>query len=250
MAKKPEIAVWFSCGAASAVALIETIRIYGKTHNVRALNNPVENEHPDNLRFLLDISRITSTKIELVSNPEFPSCDIKAVFDRRRYMSGVRGAPCTTALKKQARQLWEKQNDVESHVLGFTYDEVKRWERFVKTERYILPVLIDLKITKQDCFDILDGLGIDLPEMYKLGFPNANCIGCVKATSPTYWNHIRRHFPDIFDERAAQSRQIGCRLSRYKGERLYLDELPRDAIGAPLKSFDMPSCGIFCEEEA
>ena len=35
------IAVWFSCGAASAVAAKKTIEKYGSTHNIRLLNNPV-----------------------------------------------------------------------------------------------------------------------------------------------------------------------------------------------------------------
>lgn len=38
---KPVIAVWFSCGAASAVAAKLTIEKYGETHDIRVLNNPV-----------------------------------------------------------------------------------------------------------------------------------------------------------------------------------------------------------------
>ena len=47
---KQTIAVWFSCGAASAVAAKKTIEKYGKTHKVLIVNNPVVNEHHDNLR--------------------------------------------------------------------------------------------------------------------------------------------------------------------------------------------------------
>ena len=83
--------------------------------------------------------------------------------------------------------------------------------------------------------------------MYRLGYPNANCIGCVKATSPTYWNLVRRTFPDVFTDRAAQSRRLGARLARLDGQRIFLDELPPDAQGRPLKQ--MPECGLFCEEE-
>jgi len=39
--KKETIAVWFSCGAASAVAAKKTIEKYGQTHNVIIVNNPV-----------------------------------------------------------------------------------------------------------------------------------------------------------------------------------------------------------------
>lgn len=95
-------------------------------------------------------------------------------------------------------------------------------------------------------FAILSEAGIEIPEAYRLGFPNANCIGCVKATSPTYWNHVRNVRPNIFERRAAQSRKLGVRLVRYKGKRIFLDELPLDAKGRSMKTFKQPECGIFC----
>jgi len=132
-------------------------------------------------------------------------------------------------------------------VLGFTADEVKRHERFALTERdNVLPVLIDAGITKDDCYQILSDAGLRLPEMYYLGYPNANCIGCVKATSVTYWNHVRKVHPDVWDERNKLSRKLGCRLTRLKGKRVFLDEVPPEAIGRPMKSMDI-ECGIFCE---
>lgn len=112
----------------------------------------------------------------------------------------------------------------------------------------VLPILIDLSITKEDCFKLISEAKIPLPEMYHLGFPNANCIGCVKASSATYWDLVRKCFPEVFRQRAIQSRSIGkkgCRLVYYKGKRIFLDELPANAKGNKLKS--MPDCGIFCE---
>lgn len=52
---KETIAVWFSCGAASAIAAKKTIDKYSKTHNILIVNNPVKEEHEDNRRFLLDV---------------------------------------------------------------------------------------------------------------------------------------------------------------------------------------------------
>jgi len=84
-----------------------------------------------------------------------------------------------------------------------------------------------------------------LPEIYGRGFPNANCIGCVKATSPTYWNLVRREFPDVFDQRAEQSRRLGARLVRVRNERIFLDELDPNA-GRDCKMI-IPECGAMCE---
>lgn len=245
MADKETICVWFSCGAASAIAAKKTIEKYGKTHNILVVNNPVKEEHPDNLRFLKDVEKWIGLPIIHATNKNFKSNSCIDVWDKRKYMSGVKGAPCTTVLKKEARYQFESENKIHYHVLGFTFDEKRRHERFVRGEREnVLPVLIDAGITKSDCFQILTDNNIALPEIYKLGFPNANCIGCVKSTSPTYWNLVRDKFPIVFKERADQSRRLKVRLVRYKGKRIFLDELPKDAKGNKIKSFE---CGIFCD---
>jgi len=242
------IAVWFSCGAASAVAAMKTIELYGSTHNIRVINNPIVEEDPDNRRFLADVERWLNCEIEEATNPKYPSCSAVSVWDRRRFMSSPQGAPCTSELKKEARRLWEENNRAEHHVLGFTYEEKARHERFVLTERPLIPVLIDEKITKGECYQILSEAGLELPRVYRMGYPNGNCIGCVKATSPTYWNHVRKHHPVVFEERVRQSGAIGAKLVRYKGERIPLSELPIDAVGRPMKDMDF-ECGIFCEEK-
>jgi hypothetical protein len=195
-----------------------------------------------------DVENWLGVKIETATNPKYPSCSIVDVFDDRKYMSGVAGAPCTGELKKKARQEWERNNNFDHVVLGFTADEKARHDRFVLTERDILPVLIDLGITKDDCFRIISAAGIELPEIYKLGFPNANCIGCVKSGSPTYWNLVRTKFPEVFHQRAEQSRKIGAKLVVVKGTRKFLDELSPNDKGRSLKTMPSIECGIFCEE--
>ena len=152
-------------------------------------------------------------------------------------------------IKKEARQHWEKENPHDFIVLGFTADEKHRHDRFVKTERdNVIPILIDQGITKQMCYKIISQAGLMLPQIYLQGYPNANCIGCVKATSPTYWNHVRKIHPEVFEERATQSREIGAKLVTVKSERIFLDELDPLAKGRPMKGLDF-ECGIFCEEQ-
>lgn len=242
------IAVWFSCGAASAVAAKKTLDLYRDTHTVRIINNPVIEEDEDNIRFLRDVEKWLGVKIEFAANKNYPKCSAVDVWDRRNFMSGPLGAPCTIELKKHARQQWEEENKPDWHVLGFTVDERTRYERFIQTERdNVLPVLIDANLTKQDCINILRTENIQIPRIYSLGYPNANCIGCVKATSPTYWNLVRRQHPEIFKARAEQSRRIGARLVRVNNQRIFLDELDPSAKGRPLKQLHI-ECGIFCEE--
>lgn len=275
------IAVWFSSGAASAVAAAETIRRFGDICKIRVVNNPIAEEHHDNERFLRDVEAWIGIEIERAVSDKYPNASAAEVWEKRAYMSGTAGAPCTHELKKVARQQWENRNHFDWLVLGFTSEEKHRHDTFRITERdNLLPVLIDGGIDKQACYTMLVQAGIEPPVVYRLGYPNANCLGCVKASSPTYWNHVRRVHPEVFKARAEQSRRIGSRLARchprylpwcaqdengkwfdktapqislyrkdgkLESPRVYLDELPADAKGQPMKGIDF-ECGIFCEE--
>ena len=243
------IAVWFSCGAASAVAARLSLDKWGRENKVSILNNPIKEEDEDNQRFLRDCEGWLGVKIESVVNKKYPNQSCVEVWDKRQFMSGPLGAPCTQELKKKARQDWEVNNKPDYTVLGFTSEETKRADRFRLTERdTLLTPLIESKLTKEDCFRIIQQAGIELPRIYKLGYPNANCIGCVKAGSATYWNLVREKHPEVFEQRSGQSREIGSKLVYYKGKRIYLDELPPEAKGRSLKGYDF-ECGIFCEEK-
>lgn len=248
------IAVWFSCGAASAVAAKIAVEEYGSTCDVRIINSPVVEEGEDNRRFLRDVEEWIGRKIEIAVNPLFPGCSAAEVWESKKAMSFANGfAPCTAELKKVPRQCWEGHNLFNFSndnwlVLGFTSEEVNRHERFTLTERSnLLPVLIERALTKRMCWERLSSAGIRLPEMYLRGFSNANCVGCVKATSPEYWNRVRVVYPDQFEARAKLSRALGVKLARVKGRRVFLDELDPSARGRRMETFE---CGFFCEESA
>lgn len=249
------IAVWFSRGAASAVAAKKTIEKYGNRCVIRILTNPVYEEDGDNYRFQNDVEKWLGVPIENVVNNKYPNGLATEVWEKRGYMSGIHGAPCTAILKREAREQWEKLNKTDWIVLGFTVEETDRHEDFVESNKQnVLPVLIDSNISKNDCYAIVKAAGLTLPRVYSMaskfgdGMPNANCVGCVKATSPTYWNHVRSVFPDIFESRCVQSRRLGVKLVRYQGERIFLDELPADAKGQSMKTMSGAECGTFCEK--
>ena len=100
MSSGKTIAVWFSCGAASAVAAKKTIELYGDRHIIRVINNPVEEEDADNRRFLEDVERWIERPIEIAKNKNFPRASAREVWAQRNYMAGITGAPCTYELKK------------------------------------------------------------------------------------------------------------------------------------------------------
>ena len=235
------VLVWFSDGAASAVAAKMAIQKYGERVQVLKCDT-TPSEHPDNLRFRADVERWIGQPVILLRSPAYR--DIDDVFERARYMGGINGARCTTELKKLVRQNYECPDDL--HVFGYTADERHRVRDFEGNNPGTVCdwLLVDAGIGKADCYQILRDAAIRLPEMYAVGFEHNNCLGCIKATSPAYWNRTRRLFPDVFERRARQSREIGARLVRVAGERIFLDEL--DPTASAGEGDGDIECGPFC----
>ncbi|RMH47560.1 MAG: hypothetical protein D6694_01770, partial [Gammaproteobacteria bacterium] len=228
--------VWFSCGAASAVAAKITLE---ERPDAEILYCRVANEHPDNLRFLRDVERWLDVKIKILTNPAYPDADIFSVFWRTGWLVGPAGARCTVELKRRPREQYQQPGDV--HVFGMTADEELRIRRFEQNnpELYLWWPLLERGITKQDCFDMLNRAGITLPAMYQMGYRNNNCIGCVKG-GKGYWNKIRRDFPEAFERMAKFEREMGARVFPDN----WLDELPPDA-GRYESEYEI-ECGPVC----
>jgi len=242
MAKR--IVSWFSCGAASAVATKKAIEKYGKENFIIA-SCVIDNEHEDNERFLKDCEKWFGLPILRLKSDKYTDC--WDVWEKTKYLVGVKGARCTTEMKKMVRQKFQKPWS-DTQVFGFTSEEKHRADRFLEQnpEAGLVTPLIDLNISKDDCFKILSDAGIDLPAMYKLGYKNNNCIGCVKGGAG-YWNKIRRDFPEVFEKMAKLERTLGRTILKVKGKRTYLDELDPKA-GHKQKEPSM-ECGLWCKGE-
>lgn len=165
----------------------------------------VPNQHPDSLRFLHDCEKLLGRKITILQ--------------------------------------WEAQNfDHHTYVWGYDLNEKRRADRLINTMTdydHEFP-LIENGFTKEDCHALAKELGLKRPVMYDLGYPNNNCIGCVKG-GMGYWNKIRVDFPDVFERRARQEREIGH--SCIKG--VFLDEL--DPKRGCMDLEVMEDCGIACQ---
>ena len=241
------IVAWFSAGAASAVAAKLTLDRYGQDHEVVVARCDVPDEHPDGNRFARDCEAWFGVPVRSLVSDGYADCE--AVWADRKYMSGVKGAPCTEVMKKAVRRRFEAEWKPDLQAFGFTAEESTRAERFrlQNPEMGLICPLVKEGLTKADCHALIAGVGIAPHAMYALGFPNANCIGCVKSDSPSYWNLVREHFPDVFARRAAQSREIGCRLiktTKAPRVRMFLDELPAAAgAGEPMPDNE---CSLLC----
>jgi 3'-phosphoadenosine 5'-phosphosulfate sulfotransferase (PAPS reductase)/FAD synthetase len=237
----------FSCGAASAVATKLAIEKYGK---VEIYYSDTGAEHEDNARFIADCERWFGQPVKVTRSEKY--ADIWEVFETKRFLVSHQGAPCTAEMKRRPGDAVWEWGDTE--IYGYTADERNRVEQWKKQnfERIIECPLIDRNLTKQDCFGMLDRVGIELPAMYRLGFRNNNCIGCVKARDNLdYWKRVRKHFPAIFERMAKLERDIGTNINRVtkNGVRspIYLDEIEE---GDPKGADPNVQCGLFCMAEA
>jgi len=241
---KERVVSWFSCGAASAVATKLALQEYP---DLIIAYCEVKEEHPDNKRFLKDCEKWFNKKIVILGNDKYKR-SIYEVFKKTRYIAGIAGARCTLELKKNVRKKFELPNDVQ--VFGYTAEEENRLDRFIDANNdvHIIAPLIEQGVTKKDCLAMIQNAGIELPQMYQLGYKNNNCLGCCKAQSPAYWKKIKIDFPDMFYKMSQAEKMLNVRICKYtkdkKVYRVFLEDLP-DHI-KPLDDTIDIQCGIFC----
>ncbi len=236
--------VWFSCGAASAVTAKLAAEQYPDCQVIYC--DTLAYEHPDNIRFLHDVEKWIGKEITILKSKKYS--DIYDVFDKTGWLVGVNGARCTDELKRKVRLDYQLPSDLQ--FFGLTYEEIGRIERFEENNQNVSLewILYDRKITKKDCYRIIQEAGIEIPEMYKLGYNNNNCIGCVKGQQ-SYWNKIRVDFPEVFEKMSQQERKMNVAINKsYAGDgkrkRVFLDELdPQAGIAVPLPDIE---CGVLC----
>ena len=249
--------IHFSCGATSAIAGAIALKT---DPNAEIIYADTGAEHPDNARFLRDCEdKLFHKPVTILKHPDYK--DLYDLLERRNNISFRTGAECTTKLKKETiRDYLGDRLLTEKHVYGFDTGELPRIELYKNNNPEIqlsLP-LIDHGLSKSNCLALLQRFGIEIPEMYKLGYEHSNCIGCVKARdSIRYWEAIRQDFPDVFNWMAKHERRVGAKddtgkpkgfcINRrtIKGERVkqWLDEWPEGI--EPKRDLEI-SCGYSC----
>lgn len=138
----------------------------------------------------------------------------------------------------------------DGQVWGFDFDpkEINRAVRFKQQYPDTKPLfpLIERQITKQDAMGMLWKAGIEIPAMYKMGYNNNNCIGCVKG-GMGYWNKIRKDFPNVFDRMAKIEREVGATCLKDQSGKIFLDELSPNRGEMPEEM--IPDCSLICQIE-
>jgi hypothetical protein len=235
----------FSCGAASAVATKLAIS-QNKGAEVIVVNAFIKEEGDDNRRFLADCEDWLGQKALQLQDEKY-GASADEVWRRKQYMKGPHGAPCSGELKRKVLDKIKLPGDVL--VFGFTAEEADRFEDFQERnpELKCSAPLVDAGIGKQDALAMVQRASIQLPQAYREGFSNANCIGCPKG-GEGYWNHVRKVHPLVFQARVDRQESIGPGAyffrDRTTGERFGLKDLDPTA---GRHDEPLPACSFFCE---
>lgn len=209
----------------------------------------IADQHPDSMRFIKDIETAIGKEVQILRSRQYRTVE-ECVLAFGGFKNAHNGfAPCTNWLKKRVRKEWEYyHHDCElTYVWGFDGKETARAERTVEANpqaEHEFPI-IEKGLSKQEVHGLFE-LKFDFhrPVMYEMGYPNNNCIGCVKG-GMGYWNRIRNDFPEVFKARAELERKVGMTMLKDRNGFIYLDELDPDRGNINTEIF--PDCTIQCQ---
>lgn len=247
MSNSGRVVCQFSCGAASAVATKLALERYGD--RVSIINAFVADEDSDNRRFLSDCETWFGRPVVVLRDTKY-GASAAEVWRRKRFIVNRSGAPCSKTLKRNVLTAYHRPGDMI--VLGYTADprDEARLDRYIDShaEDMVWAPLIEARLTKRACFEMVARAGIELPRMYRLGYHNANCPKCPKG-GEGYWNKIRRDFPENFEEMAQLQDELGPGSyffrDRKTGRRISLRML--DPKAGRFKEEPAVECGAVCE---
>tara|TARA_R110002167_G_scaffold284737_2_gene489879 strand:+ start:16020 stop:16985 length:966 start_codon:yes stop_codon:yes gene_type:complete len=236
---KNKIICWWSGGITSAVACKVSIDLFVKD-NVRVIFIDTCNEHPDTYRFFVDCEKLYGVEIEIITGIKDYKCRLKGYKDifneRHQYFQPNKnthyysiadvwdwylslnvsyGAVCSTELKRAVREKWQLENEYKHQVFGFEFDK-KEFNRAMSISlnhpksKPIFPLLM-MGYNKEKCIEIINDLGIDIPQAYKDGLRNNNCLGenygCVQG-GIGYWQMIYRTNKPYYMKRALKEHEL------------------------------------------
>lgn len=179
-------------------------------------------EHPDLHRFLGDISLVLGISITVDSDGRTP----EDVFYDQRMLANNRVPLCSKVLKAKRLQKFAQPGDV--CYFGIDLHEAHRAERISQIYAGLHVLcrfpLIETKTEKSAARKAIIDLGIQEPELYRLGFDHNNCSGgCVRAGT-RQWVKLYHQLPDVFRDRERVESEIsfflGKRLTFMKDESL------------------------------
>lgn len=189
--------VFFSGGAASYISAKRIIDKFGRD-NTTLLFADTNYEDPDLYRFISDAEKVLGMQVTRIEDGRNPW----QVFHDVKFLGNSRVDPCSNILKRELMDNWLKENypdptgvvcwvgidKFEEHRLLGSKDGKKPGLAKRKLPYIYKSILLEKPWPmKEDMLRELKDDGIEVPNLYKLGFSHNNCGGfCIKAGKAHY----------------------------------------------------------------
>lgn len=189
----------FSGGLCSFWAAHRVIQRHGKEYVTLLFADTLE-ESPDLYEFNAKASQILGVPITRISE----ETDVWALFRREGLIGNNRFPICSVKLKRDPLDRWCREHCLEMDTVlyvGFDWNEDNRvtdLRKALAPWRVEAPMMESPIWTKEQMENEAIKLGLQIPELYRLGFPHNNCGGrCVRA-GITHWVHLFKTKPERY----------------------------------------------------
>lgn len=187
-----------SGGAASAVAHARAMERYGKENVVPWFADTLW-EDDDLYRFLNDLEGFWNQKI--IRHTE--GINPLQVAENEGIIPNQKLAVCSRVLKqKPFKKFIEAYEKPVTVLLGLDWSEQHRMKAPKLAYESIPGVTVDFPLMWKpydfDVFATVRSWGIEIPRLYKMGFPHNNCGGRCVRQGVGEWQRLRVHFPERF----------------------------------------------------
>lgn len=198
-----DVIAWWSGGVTSAVACKIAIDLFG-IDRVRVIMIDTKNESDDTYIFKDQCQSFYGDEIESISAIPEKYASIEEVWTSTKSLNVATGAICSTKLKREVRERWEKKNSYLFQVFGYEFTK-REFNRALgmtlnhPTAKSIYPLLM-YGYDKIKCISIITNeWGLKIPDSYLNGYHNNNCqkTGCVQG-GIGYWKKIQKEEPNKF----------------------------------------------------
>jgi len=193
--------VSLSGGSASAVAANRVIERY-ESENVTLWFADTLWEDPDLYRFLDDLEKKWDKKIVRFTDGRNPL----EVAEDKKLIPNSFAAPCSHVLKQiPFRDFLKKHNKPVTVHLGLDFTEEHRHAKPKEIYESIEGVSVDFPLMWKPLpymgyTKTIEEWGIEIPRLYKMGFPHNNCGGRCVRQGASEWIRLLKHFPEKFNE--------------------------------------------------
>ena|SRR3990167_11020054 len=248
--------VSYSGGLGSFMAAKRVIDLYGR-QGVQLLFTDTRTEDEDLYRFLAESADTLNVELIRIADGR----DIWEVFQDVKFMGNSRIDPCSRVLKRELARKWMEKNHTPVGTIlyvGIGWEEEHRLERI--RERW-KPFEVEAPMTKPpymkkaDIIKVLEGMGIDPPRIYAMGFPHNNCGGFCVKTGQAQFKLLLQKMPEKYAYHEAEQEKLFVKIGKHGFIRLTKDGVLkylslrefREYLQnkGEIDEFDFGGCGCF-----